>query len=219
MGTPAQRWSALHHDIDPAGVPLLSPWLRLMWRLARPLRRVPPTVVTALGVVLAVDAVLLADRHPWAALAAVAVAVVCDGLDGAVAVLADRATRAGAAADAVADRLADVAFAAVLWRCGLPWGLAVACGAAALAVDVVRRVRRVPSMITAGERPTWTVCTVLACASSAVSTDQWPIFLCAAVWLAAALIGLVQLTRAGEAGSRGPSSTASRGAGPGPTRP
>ncbi len=118
--TAAQRWSALHHGIDPAGVPLLAPWLRLMWWLARPLRRVPPTAITVVGVVLAADAVLLGRSWPAAAAVAVLAAVLCDGLDGAVAVVADRATSAGARADAVADRLADVAFAAVLWRCGVP---------------------------------------------------------------------------------------------------
>jgi CDP-diacylglycerol--glycerol-3-phosphate 3-phosphatidyltransferase len=199
--TPAQRWSALHHGIDPAAVPLLSPWLRLMWRLAGPLRRVPPTVLTGVGVVLALDAVLLARSVPLAAAAAVLAAVVCDGLDGAVAVVAGRASRAGALADAVADRVSDVAFAAVLWRCGVPGGVAIACAAVALAVDTLRRLRRVPERITVAERPTWTVCTVLACSSAAVTSAQWPVLVCAAVWLAAGAVGLAQLLRRAAGGS------------------
>jgi phosphatidylglycerophosphate synthase len=191
--SPAQRWSALHHGIDPAGVPLLSPWLRLMWWLARPLRRVPPMAVTVLGVVLAVDAALLAGRHPWAASLAVLGAVLCDGLDGAVAVLADTATRSGAVADAVADRVSDATFAVVLWRCGAPWGLAIACALVATAVDLGRRFVHRPARITVAERPTWTVCTVLACGSAGVTVQQWPVLVCAAVWLAAGLIGLAQL--------------------------
>src|SRR3954453_14322934 len=157
MTSRAQRWSALHHGIDPARVPLLSRWLRLMWAAAAHLRGVPPTAVTALGVVLALDAVLLAPGRPgWAALAVV-LAAVCDGLDGAIAVVADRATRAGAVADAVADRVADAAFAAVLWRCGVHWGLAALCALGAVGIDLLRRLRRVPARITVGERPTWTV--------------------------------------------------------------
>jgi CDP-diacylglycerol--glycerol-3-phosphate 3-phosphatidyltransferase len=164
-----------------------------MWLLARPLRAVPPLVITLLGVLLAGDAVLLVRRHPWAAAAAVILAALCDALDGAVAVLADRASMLGARADAVADRLADMAFAAVLWRCGVPWPVALACAVAALGVDLLRRLRRIADRITAGERPTWTICAVLACGAAAVTTATWPVLACAAVWLAAGAVALGQL--------------------------
>jgi CDP-diacylglycerol--glycerol-3-phosphate 3-phosphatidyltransferase len=202
MGSPAQRWSALHAGIDPAGVPLLLPWLRFVWLLARPLRAVPPIALTALGVLLAADAVLLAGPLPAAAAGAVVLSVLCDALDGAVAMLASRVSRFGARADAVADRLCDAAFAAVLWRCGVPWPVALACAAAAWGVDILRRVRRVPSRITAGERPTWTICTVLACGSAALTSQAWPVLVCAAVWLAAGVIALGQLRREADGSSR-----------------
>jgi CDP-diacylglycerol--glycerol-3-phosphate 3-phosphatidyltransferase len=166
-----------------------------MWWLARPLARVPPTVITGVGLVLAVDAVPLAGSWPWADAVAVFAALLCDGLDGAVAVVADRATGFGARADAVADRLADLAFAAVLWRCGVPLALAAACGALAVAIDLVRRLRHVPSRITVGERPTWAICAVLACGSSAVTSAQWPVLACAAVWAAAGVVALFQVAR------------------------
>ncbi len=146
-----------------------------------------------LGALLALDAVLLAAAHPWAAAIAVVAAVVCDGLDGAAAVLADRATRGGAIADVVADRVADLAFAAVVWRCGAPWWAASACGAVAVAVDGVRRLRRIPARITVAERPTWTVCTVLACGAATVTSAQWPVLVCAGVWVAAGVVGLLQV--------------------------
>lgn len=189
----AVLWSQLHHDIDPARVPLLLPWLRGLWALAARLRRVPPTAITVTGVVLAVAAVLTAARLPWAAAALVVASALCDGLDGAVAVVADRAGAAGARADAVADRICDALFAAVLWRCGAPWWLATAAALSALAADGLRRLRRVPSRITVAERPTFTICTVLACGSSALSSQQWPVTVCAAVWVTAALVALTQL--------------------------
>jgi CDP-diacylglycerol--glycerol-3-phosphate 3-phosphatidyltransferase len=191
--TREQRWSRLHHGIDPARVPLLLPWLRLMWLLARPLRLVPPVLITALGVLLALDAVLLAGSVPWAAAIAVLAAALCDGLDGAVAVVADRVTVAGARADAIADRIADAAFAAVLWRCGAPWGIAVGCGALALGVDGLRRARRVPARITVAERPTFTVCAAVAAASAAVTAATWPVVVCAAIWLLAGAIAVGQV--------------------------
>jgi CDP-diacylglycerol--glycerol-3-phosphate 3-phosphatidyltransferase len=189
------EWARLHHGIDPARVPLQLSWLRTMWWLARPLAaaRVPPTAVTIAGLVLAVDAALLADRHPWVAGITVVLAALCDGLDGAVAVVGSCATRTGAAADAMADRIGDAAFALVLWRCGAPLWLALACAAVALGIDGVRRLRNAPATITVGERPTWTICAVLACGSSAVTSAHWPVLACAAVWLAAGVTGLAQL--------------------------
>jgi phosphatidylglycerophosphate synthase len=195
LGTPGQRWSALHHGIDPSRVPLLGPWLRAMWWLARPLQAVPPTMITVAGVLFAFDAVLLAGSLPAVAAGVVVLAAVCDGLDGAVAVVADRATRRGAVADAVADRVSDIAFAAVLWRCGAPWALAVACGAVAVGVDVGRRLRRVPDRITVAERPTFTVCAALAAGSAAVTAADWAVLVCAGVWLAAGAVALAQLAR------------------------
>jgi CDP-diacylglycerol--glycerol-3-phosphate 3-phosphatidyltransferase len=190
-----QRWSALHSGVDPARVPLLLPWLRLMWWVARPLRGVPPTVITAAGVLLALDAVLLARSTPGVAAGAVVLAAVCDGLDGAVAVVADRPSALGAKADAVADRVADAAFAAVLWRCGAPWGLAFVCGVLAVGVDVLRRLRHRPDKITVGERPTWTVCAALAGCAAAVTAADWPVLVCAAVWVAAGVVAVVQIAR------------------------
>jgi len=191
--TAAQRWSALHHGIDPGTVPLLLPWLRLMWRLAGPLRRVPPTLITVFGGLLALDAVLLAGSLPALAAGAVVAATVCDGLDGAVAVVAGRASSRGALADAVADRVSDAAFSAVLWRCGVPAPLAVVCGALALGVDGLRRLRRVPARITVGERPTWTACAALAAGAAALTSAAWPALVCAGVWCAAGVVAVAQI--------------------------
>jgi CDP-diacylglycerol--glycerol-3-phosphate 3-phosphatidyltransferase len=142
---------------------------------------------------LAWDAVLMAGSVPWAAGVSVLLAAACDGLDGAIAVVADRATQMGARADAIADRLSDIAFALVLWRCGAPWPVAIACAALAVAVDAVRRVRRRPAQITVAERPTWTICAALACGSAAATSAAWPVLVCAAVWLGFGVVGVMQL--------------------------
>jgi CDP-diacylglycerol--glycerol-3-phosphate 3-phosphatidyltransferase len=197
-----RRWADLHHGIDPAGVPLLLPWLKLMWRLAAPVaaRRVPPAAITGLGVALSGLAVATAPRRPAMAAALVPAAAVCDGLDGAVAVLGGRSSPRGARADAVADRVVDTAFAAVLWRCGAPAPMATIAAAAAVGVDVLRRRRRVPTVITVAERPSWTVCATLACASAARTTAGWPVRCCALVWLALGAIGLGQIVTRPPAG-------------------
>jgi CDP-diacylglycerol--glycerol-3-phosphate 3-phosphatidyltransferase len=188
-------WSGLHHGIDPARVPFLRAWLRLMHTIARRLWFVPPSLISVLGVLFAIDALLLASSSPWFAFALVLLAALCDGLDGAVAVIADRATRAGAFVDKLADRIVDTAFALVIWRCGAPWWLAVCAALLSLLHEAIRELgggtRRV--RITVAERPTRVICAAVACVSAAVSSASWPPTVCAAVWVGLALIGLVQV--------------------------
>ena len=193
----ARRWSTLHHDIDPDTMPLLAGWLRLMWAGGRVLAGagVPPTAVTASGVACAGAAIRLAAERPGLATAAVVAAALCDGLDGATAVVGGRATRMGAVADAVADRVCDGAFAAVLWRRGAPAWLAASAAGAAWGVDTLRRVRRVPDTVTVAERPTFTICAALACASATFTRGRWPARLSAAVWIGAGAVGVGQLVR------------------------
>jgi len=197
VSRPQLRWSELHHGIDPDGVPLLGAWLRWMWAMARPLARrgMHPTVLTAAGALLAVGAVVAARPWPWVALGLVLASVVCDGLDGAVAVLSDRATRSGARADAVADRVADASFAAILWRTGAPWWLALAAGTVGLAHEGFRALRGGARLgrLTVSERPTRTICAAIACVCAGVSSAAWPPTVCAAVLLTLAVVGLAQL--------------------------
>jgi len=185
-----EAWSALHRGLRPS--PLVRRWLTLMWTLARPLAeaRVPPAAITAAGVLLAVDAPLLAARLPLVALVLVLAAALCDGLDGAVALLQARTTRAGAVADTIADRIADTAFALVIWQAGAPLWLALVAAALSVGLELARR----RPLITVAERPTRVICTALACVSAAISDAAWPPTVCAAVWVAAALVAFVQLT-------------------------
>ncbi len=207
---PAERWSALHHGIDPASVPILSGWLRGMWSLARPLAAagVSPTAITVAGVVLAGGAVAAAPTRPGFAAVTVAAAALCDGLDGAVAVVGGHATTSGRRADAVADRLCDVAFAGVLGRLGAPrWAAASAAGLA-VGVDTLRRMRRTPDRITVAERPTFAICAVLAALAAAAGRPRNPGTFSAAVWIGAGVAGIGQLLRTPRGG---PSTAAPRG--------
>lgn len=196
---PAGSWSARHHGMGAASVPLLPGWIRLTDALAAPLvrLRVPATAVTVTGALLAVLAAAVTRPAPWAAVALVLLSVACDAVDGTVASRTGRVSRAGARADAVADRVADVAFAAVVWRCGAPLWLAAAAGLVSLAHEAYRAWRggRLQVRITVDERPTRTVCTVLAAGSAAVSAATWPATVCAAVWLGLAAVGVAQLVR------------------------
>jgi CDP-diacylglycerol--glycerol-3-phosphate 3-phosphatidyltransferase len=199
----ATGWTRLHHGIDPHRPRLLWWWLRGIWRMAQPLAdiRVHPLALTCAGLVLAVDAPFFVRRLPWVALVFILLSVLADGLDGAVAIMRDRASRFGAVADKVADRIADVAFVVVIWRCGAPAVLTLITGAAVVLVEVVREVRggRLLAALTVAERPSRATCAVLACLCLAVSPASWPATVCAAVLLSLSLIGLGQLAIAGRA--------------------
>ena len=198
-GTPEGDWSILHHGLDPARVPFLRSWLRGVFSAARPFAalRIAPTALTAVGVLFALDALLIVAHYPLVSLALVLASVACDALDGAVAVLTARASAFGSVADKAADRISDTAFALVIWRCGAPLWLAVVAGALSLLHEGLRvrlggaRLSR----ITVAERPTRVICTVLACVCAAVSDVAWPPTVCAAVWCGLAVIGVAQLVK------------------------
>lgn len=166
-----------------------------MWWLAAPLVRLrtPPLLITCLGALAALAAVAVV---PWWALLLVLVSVALDALDGAVAVLSDRVSAAGAIADRVADRVADCAFAAVIWRCGAPWPLALAAAALTLGLEGWRELRRraLLTTLTVAERPTRAICTVLACVCAGVSSAPWPPTVCAAVWAALSVVALAHFS-------------------------
>lgn len=198
-------WSALHGGLDASRTTLLRGWLTVVYWLARPLARagVGPMLLTGWGVVAGAFAVGLADLGGrWALAAALVVVVsgVLDGLDGAVAVLTDRATRLGFVLDSVADRLVDGLYLVALWRLGAPAGACVAAGAAVGLLEYTRARAVAAGMreigvVTVGERPTRvivTAATLLCCGTYLGWTGRLAALGTSAL-LIVSLVGLVQL--------------------------
>ena len=184
-------------------------WVRGVQRLARarPVAAVPPDVLTLAGVLAAAGAVAAAAAGSgWAPLAALFALLtgLLDGLDGAVALGTGRARPLGAVLDAVADRIGDLAFAAVLALLGAPPAWCAAAAALVLLHEYVRaraqaEGMRGPGAVTVAERPTRIVLVVVA----AAATGLWPAgtpwtgwgwaTVCAVGWVVVGAIGLVQL--------------------------
>lgn len=124
------RWAAVHDGYDPRqGSLWVRGWLIMVYRLARPLSRAgcSPDVLTLWTVWLALAVVAAAAAGgSWPALAGwlVLFGGVGDALDGAVAVLTNRATRWGYVLDSAVDRCNDVLFAIALVVVGGPAWLA-----------------------------------------------------------------------------------------------
>ncbi len=137
------RWQRLHGGHDPRDSVWVRGWLRLTYRVARPLASlgVKPDLLTLWTVWLSAIALIpAAVGGPWAILAGLVLVVsaVGDTLDGAVAALTDRATRFGYVLDSLVDRINEVLFlGAVVLIGGLPV-LAVIAGGLFLLHDYVR---------------------------------------------------------------------------------
>lgn len=157
-------WSRVHGGLDPGENRVVVRWLAVVYRLASPLARagVSPDLLSATSIWLTawvVPAAAAAGRWPLLGALAVPLAGLGDGLDGAVAVIADRATRHGAVLDFVADRVGEGLLLAALWFLGAPLWLVLAAATAVGWLEGVRRygVRRIGGAggrITPGERPT-----------------------------------------------------------------
>lgn len=150
-----RRWSASHSGIAPNT--LVRGWLSVCYFIARRLP-VSPMVATIAGLLLACGVPALCVR-PWffPAAALVLLSGLCDGLDGALAVLHDRGSRFGAVVDSLADRFADTAYFLALWLIGAPGWLAGSAAGAAFLQEYLRAraesLTRV-EIVTVAERPT-----------------------------------------------------------------
>jgi phosphatidylglycerophosphate synthase len=157
-----RRWAVLHGGYDPAGTAFTGRWLALVHRLAAPLARrgVSPTALTGWGLLVSAAVPLVAaGGWPFAAIPVLVAAGLLDSLDGAVAVLTDRTTRAGYVLDSTADRLSDAAYVLALWPLGAPGWLVAAGGALAWLPEYVRARVGAAGMtelavLTVWERPT-----------------------------------------------------------------
>jgi CDP-diacylglycerol--glycerol-3-phosphate 3-phosphatidyltransferase len=179
-----RRWSVLHGGADPSGR-LVGGWLAVVHAVATPLvrLRVPPDLVTLLGLAVASAAPALAAVGGPAVVAAAGIVVVSglvDSLDGAVAVMTDRVTRWGAVLDALADRVSDAAFVAALWVLGAPPALCVAAVAVCWLHEYARARAGAAGMsevgaITVGERPTRVIIVAMSLLATAARPDEvWP---------------------------------------------
>jgi phosphatidylglycerophosphate synthase len=185
-----EAWSRSHGGLRPTG--LVGGWLRLIYPIAARVHAVPPLVFTIGGVLVGWLAVWPAvEGWPVLAAACVAGAAVCDGLDGAVAILSRRVSVFGALADRFADRLTEVGWALALWLAGAAgWACTAAC-VTGLLHEYVRARAGIAMPLTMSERPTRVLFAALGLLGEAVVAGslRWVV----PVSFAVAVIGFGQL--------------------------
>ncbi|MCW0214038.1 MAG: CDP-alcohol phosphatidyltransferase family protein [Pseudonocardia sp.] len=203
-------WTALHAGVRPDVVS--RGWIRLVQGLAAlgPVSRVPPDVLSLLGVLVvaaAWPAAAAGERWPLLAAALVVVSGVLDGLDGAVALRAGRARPLGAVVDAGADRLGDLVLVAVLGVLGAPLPLCAAVAVLVLLHEYLRARAQAAGMpgvgaVTVAERPTRVIVVAVAALGAGVSPAGTPwtgwswAAVCAGIWAVLGAVGLIQLVLA-----------------------
>lgn len=201
MRTAERAWSDRHHGIDPAGVPLLQPWLRFVHGLATPLVRlgVPPDALTGAGVAASLAVPVLAQREwPVTAAAAVGVSVLLDGLDGAVAVQAGRVSAHGRALDSACDRVSELAWWwALVAADGVRLWQAAVFGMVGLAMESWRAARGRVGTLTVWERPSRAVLAAVGLGSAATGRTGFTGPVTGWVGVALAVLGGLQLARKG----------------------
>lgn len=203
------RWSVLHGGYDPSSSRLVGPWLSLVYACSRQLvsLRVPPDLVTLVGLLVSGAAVWAAwPGGLWIYLAVVLVVVsgLLDGLDGAVAVLSGRTTRFGYVLDSVVDRCCDLLYLLALRLVGAPLVWCAWAGALMLLQEYLRARAAGGGMteigvVTVWERPTRVIVTAAFLLGAAVygSSDvgaaaDWA-RAAAWVWVGLGVVGFLQL--------------------------
>lgn len=200
----AVGWRDLHGGYDPrAASPVVRGWLRLAYTAGRFAARLgaTPTAVTVIGLLLSVGA-SVAALSPAGAVGAVLAAVlvllsaIADSVDGAVAVIAGRASRLGNVYDSLADRVSEACWLVALWAIGAPAWLVLMCGGLAWLHEYLRARAAVSGLegvgvVTVAERPTRIILVVAGLLLAGVSA--WAATVAAAAWTVLGLVGFGQL--------------------------
>jgi phosphatidylglycerophosphate synthase len=175
-----------------------------------------PTTVTVAGLCfsIAVPAVVL-PRGWWVLLAAglAIISALADSADSGVAVIASRTTGFGSFADAMADRLSEIAWLVALWLLGAPVGLVVAAGGVTLLHEYARSRAALAGMpgvpsLTVAERPTRVVVAVAALTLAAFGGQisarlaAGIVTVALAVWLVLGVLGSARMLAAIRVGLR-----------------
>jgi phosphatidylglycerophosphate synthase len=110
-------WSKLHGDAKIAGV--VKFWLSISYPASKALSkvRVTPNSLTFLGLIFGILLYLNANNL-WAPLILV-ISLICDGLDGSLAIITNKSTKWGALLDSTVDRVTEVFWVLALYRLGV----------------------------------------------------------------------------------------------------
>jgi len=110
-------WSKLHGDAKVSGI--VKGWLSISFPVSKALAkiRVTPNALTILGLVFGI-LLYINSSAIWAPLILV-ISLICDGVDGSLAIITRQSSKWGALLDSVVDRLTEVFWVFALYSLGV----------------------------------------------------------------------------------------------------
>ena len=189
-------WSRLHGDANISGI--VKGWLSISYVIVKPLSkaRVTPNILTILGLFFGV--LLYANAEIFWAPALLVLSLICDGIDGSLAIVTSKSTKWGAILDSTVDRLTEIFWVLALYKIGADLKLLIVVLLAASVQEYIRAraaglgVSEV-GIITFAERPVRASFVFIVLISLQFNfTIYNQIIIC---WLALQLISLFMLSR------------------------
>lgn len=120
-----RRWSDLHGGVEVQGA--ISLWLKISYWIARALAflRITPNVITTIGLLASIC--IYFTWYTSQLIALVIFSLICDGIDGSVAIYRGRESRFGELYDSLADRISEAFWLLGATFVGVPvrWALAI----------------------------------------------------------------------------------------------
>ena len=109
-------WRRLHGDANISGI--VKGWLSISYVIVKPLSkaRVTPNILTILGLFFGV--LLYANAETFWAPALLVLSLICDGIDGSLAIVTNKSTKWGAILDSTVDRLTEIFWILALYKIG-----------------------------------------------------------------------------------------------------
>lgn len=117
-------WSKIHGDAQVTGI--VKGWLNISYLITKLLAkiRISPNGLTIFGLVFGV-LLYLNSQSIWAPILLV-LSLICDGLDGSLAIITGKSSKWGATLDSVIDRLTEVFWVLALYSLGINLNLLIA---------------------------------------------------------------------------------------------
>jgi len=112
------KWSSLHGNTPTKGIVRI--WLTISFVLVRPLAAVKtsPHLLTVAGIIAAIGT--WRNAHSWVGSALLIFSLLCDGIDGSLAMIRSKESTWGAVTDSVADRVSEFFWALAFHALGAP---------------------------------------------------------------------------------------------------
>jgi len=189
-------WSRLHGDANISGI--VKGWLSISYVVVKPLSkaRVTPNILTIFGLFFGV--LLYANAETFWAPALLVLSLICDGIDGSLAIVTNKSTKWGAILDSTVDRLTEIFWVLALYKIGADLKLLIIVLLSASVQEYVRAraaglgVSEV-GIVTFAERPVRASFVFIVFISLQFNfTIYNQIIIC---WLALQLISLFMLSR------------------------